>query len=277
LFSDRPLYDVVIPARDEEKYLPYTLRCIRRQTVRPNQVIVVDDCSSDSTAKIALHFGCTVISTGLKEKKNRTSPGLARVFTIGLRATDPRAEFILMCGADHLLPPRYVEYLLSYMRANPLLGMISGAIWNEPFSKGSVRGSGRLIRSRIWRNVIGSITYPYIHGSESYLQIRMREEKYRVRAVSCVMTSVQRKTEPKSFKDNINIGRAHRALNYSLYYTFFQLMTMVMKRQLKPFIAVLIGRFDFRVAMSNLKPIKGPKMTLPRFFKGLWRMLVGHI
>src|SRR5688572_4748713 len=44
---------VVIPARNEESSLPNLLASLRRQTVRPGQILVIDDQSDDRTAAIA--------------------------------------------------------------------------------------------------------------------------------------------------------------------------------------------------------------------------------
>jgi 4,4'-diaponeurosporenoate glycosyltransferase len=53
---------VIIPARNEEKNLPYLLGSLREQTLRPFEIIVVDDFSEDRTAEIAACFGATVIT-----------------------------------------------------------------------------------------------------------------------------------------------------------------------------------------------------------------------
>ena len=48
-----PSVAVLIPARNEEATLPHLLQGLQRQTFRPQQVIVIDDHSSDRTAAIA--------------------------------------------------------------------------------------------------------------------------------------------------------------------------------------------------------------------------------
>jgi 4,4'-diaponeurosporenoate glycosyltransferase len=52
----------IVPARDEADRLPLLLESLERQTRRPDQTIVVDDHSADSTAAVARSFpGVTVI------------------------------------------------------------------------------------------------------------------------------------------------------------------------------------------------------------------------
>lgn len=53
---------VIIPARNEEKNLPALLESIRKQTLMPDEIIVVDDHSVDRTAEVALRYSAKVFS-----------------------------------------------------------------------------------------------------------------------------------------------------------------------------------------------------------------------
>jgi 4,4'-diaponeurosporenoate glycosyltransferase len=54
---------VIIPARNEERNLPSLLRSLASQSVRPREILVVDDESTDGTAEIARQLGATVVSS----------------------------------------------------------------------------------------------------------------------------------------------------------------------------------------------------------------------
>lgn len=54
---------IIIPARNEEQNLPVLLRSINAQAVKPAEVIVVDDGSTDRTAAVARELGATVIGS----------------------------------------------------------------------------------------------------------------------------------------------------------------------------------------------------------------------
>ena len=54
---------VVIPARNEEHNLPTLLRSLASQAVKPHEVMVVDDGSTDGTAAAARELGATVIAS----------------------------------------------------------------------------------------------------------------------------------------------------------------------------------------------------------------------
>ena len=54
---------IVIPARNEEGNLPRLLQSMTASAVRPAEILVVDDASTDKTALIARSFGATVIKS----------------------------------------------------------------------------------------------------------------------------------------------------------------------------------------------------------------------
>lgn len=54
---------IIIPARNEAHNLPRLLDSIHSQSQQPNEIIVVDDDSSDATAEVALTLGAKVISS----------------------------------------------------------------------------------------------------------------------------------------------------------------------------------------------------------------------
>lgn len=58
-----PSVSVIIPAYNQEEQLPVLLASLRQQTIKPSQIIVVDDDSDDRTAEVARAMGATVVTT----------------------------------------------------------------------------------------------------------------------------------------------------------------------------------------------------------------------
>jgi len=100
---------VVIPARDEAHNLPVLLGSLAEQTVRPTEVIVVDDHSSDATAAVAGAFdGVRVVAAPVLP---RGWTGKAWACQHGVEATT--ADRVLLLDADVSLAPGAVEALLA--------------------------------------------------------------------------------------------------------------------------------------------------------------------
>ncbi|NTY01648.1 glycosyltransferase [Deinococcus sp. JMULE3] len=96
-----PEFTVVIPARNEAKYLPLTLRALERQTLPPREVIVVDNGSRDATVEIARAAGARVLRC---EER-----GVARARQMGLEAA--RTDWVASTDADSLPAPHWLEVL----------------------------------------------------------------------------------------------------------------------------------------------------------------------
>ena len=56
-----PSVSIVIPARNEEHNLPTLLRSLAAQPMKPHEIILVDDDSTDRTAELARQLGARVI------------------------------------------------------------------------------------------------------------------------------------------------------------------------------------------------------------------------
>jgi len=96
---------VLVPAFNEEGGLGDTLRSLSLQTYPDLRVIVVDDCSTDSTAEVARSFpGTTVVCP----PQNLGSKARAQNF--GLSSCE--GDLVLPVDADTLLEPDYVAKIV---------------------------------------------------------------------------------------------------------------------------------------------------------------------
>lgn len=91
-------YSIIIPAYNEEKFLPETLVSLRRASVEisflDGEIIVVDNNSTDRTAQIAHDFGCKVVSETVHQ--------IAKVRNTG--ANYARGNYLFFVDADTIVP-----------------------------------------------------------------------------------------------------------------------------------------------------------------------------
>ena len=59
------MISIIIPALNEEKYLPKLLDCIKKQTYKGYEIIVADASSTDNTRNIAKKYGCKIVKGGM--------------------------------------------------------------------------------------------------------------------------------------------------------------------------------------------------------------------
>ena len=102
----RPVVAVIVPAFNAETFLEQTLASVSSQTDPGWQCVVVDDGSTDDTARIAARFEHEDQRFTLVRQPNQ---GVASARNHGLRQTD--SEFVMFLDADDVLEPDALELL----------------------------------------------------------------------------------------------------------------------------------------------------------------------
>jgi glycosyltransferase involved in cell wall biosynthesis len=108
---------VILPALNEEIAIQSTILEIRK-FLPDAEIIVIDNGSDDSTAKIAAKMSTTVVFEPRQGKGNAVRRGLATI--------DPRSEFVLMIDADDTYEVSPVLAAITQMHSQGL-GMIVGS------------------------------------------------------------------------------------------------------------------------------------------------------
>lgn len=204
--------EVVICARDEERFLPTVLDSLKRQTFPPATIIVVDDGSKDRTSSLAEAAGCKVVRLPRKQTLLGL-PALADTFNAGLQEVSPKADYVLVLGADHPLPPYYVRAITDFLDANGNVVMASGKIAGEGFDPQMPRNSGCVVRCAFWRSLNG-MSYPRVWGYEVWLVYKARMLGLGTVQLGSLESRTLRSTKSKGFLDGVSM----KALGYPLLY-----------------------------------------------------------
>ena len=107
-----------IPVCDGERFINETLDSIARQTLRPDRVVVVDNCSTDRTEEIVRSFkgvGCEFI-------RNPTNLGLFGNFNRCLEFAD-QTEYLQILHADDTIAPSFYEVMTGLLADCPGRGL----------------------------------------------------------------------------------------------------------------------------------------------------------
>jgi biofilm PGA synthesis N-glycosyltransferase PgaC len=115
----RPTLTVIVPAYNEADHVADTIRSLQQQTVVPDEIVVVDDCSSDGTGDVARACGVKVV----RPPANTGSKAGAQNFALG--AVD--SELTMAIDADTVLEPQAIEHALEEM-ADPEVAATCGFV-----------------------------------------------------------------------------------------------------------------------------------------------------
>lgn len=113
-----PRVSVVIPCRDDGRFLEEALASIAAQTLPAREVLVVDDGSTEAQTR------------QLFDSWSRSDARLVRLGPVGVSAArnlaiaQARGEFILPLDADDRIAPRYLELAVQPLEREPRVGIV---------------------------------------------------------------------------------------------------------------------------------------------------------
>lgn len=132
-YRSRVTLSIVIPAYNEERYLPATLEALHQTMPADIEILVVDNDSTDTTRAIAERYGARVI--------DEHEHNIARVRNTGAEAA--AGAVIVFVDADTIVRPGVLEKVVEAMSDGQCLGG-SAAVEYEPSERMWVRFFMRL-------------------------------------------------------------------------------------------------------------------------------------
>lgn len=105
-----PLFSVIIPALNEEKFLPKLLESLARQSEKNFEVIVVDGKSVDRTVDLARSYIKRVPNLSILQAEK---PGVSYQKNLGAKRA--RGEWLLFVDADVIVYPYCIERIRTYI------------------------------------------------------------------------------------------------------------------------------------------------------------------
>lgn len=109
--KNKPLVSIILPTYNGEKYILEAIRSCLRQTYKNIELIIVDDGSTDRSAKIIRSFRDSRIMV-IEKKSNE---GLPKALNSGFEIA--RGEYLTWISDDNLFHPKALEKLLKFLKA----------------------------------------------------------------------------------------------------------------------------------------------------------------
>jgi len=150
-------YIAVCAARNEEKFIAYSIDSIINQTLPPKICILSDDGSSDDTPLIAKKIGATVLHNNRQRYNMR---GVNQVLALNYGITKAIEavndwDYLLKFDADTILPRNYVEHIITIMENDQNLGICSGKPEYENMRLARASDAAKIYRRQCWEDIQG--------------------------------------------------------------------------------------------------------------------------
>lgn len=168
-------YVIVSPVRNEEKYLPFTIKSLVAQTIKPALWIVVNDGSTDRTGQIAEEAAQSNSWIKVVNRADRgfrqAGGGVVEAFYEGYYLIEKESwDYVIKLDGDLSFGPDYFEQCFARFDEDQKLGIAGGTICaeidgvleaeskNDPMFH--VRGATKIYRQDCWRAIGGLIHAP---------------------------------------------------------------------------------------------------------------------
>jgi glycosyltransferase involved in cell wall biosynthesis len=123
----RPALSIVMPVRNEERYLPAALDSLRRQTLRDWELIALDDGSTDRTPSILAEAARQDVRVRIV---TLPASGLVAALNEGLAAC--RTPLVARMDGDDICHPHRLERQFAAMREHPHVTVLGCAVRHFP-------------------------------------------------------------------------------------------------------------------------------------------------
>lgn len=120
--NDQELVSIITPSYDSEAFIEEMIESVRGQTYRNWELLIVDDCSPDSSIEIVKRFAAEDPRIKFFELKDNSGAAVARNKAIGAA----KGRYIAFLDSDDCWLPNKLEIQIAYMQMNRVFFTYSG-------------------------------------------------------------------------------------------------------------------------------------------------------
>ena len=208
------MYVALIPVKNEADYIENVLKSLCEQTLKPADIIIIDDNSSDNTRKIASSFdSVTVIHSDLPDENHLVTDQIGTVLSQGIRyirTLNKTYDYVLLTGGDDVLSTTYMEKIIQNMK-NDRIDLAAGRDPDrlDALQTDIVTGSGTVCK----KEIIDKIDLNYLSQGnyETYLALFAEAHGYTSKFYDLHFHAKRRTGSNYTYKMKIMRGKAYRA------------------------------------------------------------------
>ena len=117
--ANEPVLSVVLPNHNHAHYLPRALRALLAQQRKADEIIVIDDCSTDDSRSVIERFAAA--DTSIRLYLNERNRGALYSLQRGLETA--RGRYVYFAAADDYVLPGFFQTALDLLAKHPECGL----------------------------------------------------------------------------------------------------------------------------------------------------------
>ncbi len=248
---------IITPCYNEQEYIKFALNSIIAQTVQPVKWLIVDDGSTDNTAKIIKNYAekYSFIEYYYRKRSEGDAYYSSNVFAImegweQVKGIDH--EYLAILDIDITLPENYYQRIISEFEKTPMLGVASGIYENlidgklHPVlsDRRSTPKAIQLFRKDVFEQIGGYLPLKY-GGEDTAACVMSRMHGWKVWSFPEIKVIHHRPTGTGNVSSLLRAKYMIGLSEYSIGSHWLFILIKCMKRSLKeePYITGGIARF----------------------------------
>jgi poly-beta-1,6-N-acetyl-D-glucosamine synthase len=256
-------YAVITPARNEEENLGHLAQALAAQSLKPICWLIVDDGSTDDTARVAFELARTWSWVQIRQGEGMVGKGevrgrpIVRAFNRGIKALRVTPDVVVKLDADVTFAPDYFERLLRAFTDDPALAIASGSayeledgVWRQRHMTGThVWGASRAYR---WSCLAKLLPLDEQMGWDGLDVLRANMNGWTTRTLTDLPFRHHRKEGQRDGAPRLAWAAQGRASHY-MGYRFWYLAARALHHSLKepPALAMIAG---YIAAVARRRP-----------------------
>ncbi len=168
------LVSILMPVYNVEKYIKKAIVSILDQTYKNFELIVVDDCSTDSTYGIAQKLALG--DSRVKLFKNEENKKIARTLNAALQKA--KGKYIARMDGDDISDPHRIEKLFIFLKTNTDINLVGSDILSID-EEDNIIGNTRYLSNQVLIEKTKKYASPVSHFWMTYKYVYDKLEGYR--------------------------------------------------------------------------------------------------
>ena len=113
------LVSVILPVYNSEKYIFEAIESVLNQTYKNIEIIVIDDCSTDTSAEIINNFN----DNRIRYYKNEKNSGI--VYSLNRAISLAKGKYLARMDSDDICLPNRIQEQVNFLNIHPEILIVS--------------------------------------------------------------------------------------------------------------------------------------------------------